>query len=105
MSATLILANKNDIKDRLKALFCITHSGLEFQHQENGRSFLARSLARRSYPTGPTDQGWRHPPLSAQETISTVAQGIANVGATRSAFDLLVRLAVTHRGKRLAPIQ
>jgi 4-hydroxythreonine-4-phosphate dehydrogenase len=32
-------------------------------------------------------------------------QGIANVGATRSAFDLLVRLAVTHRDARLAPIQ
>jgi 4-hydroxythreonine-4-phosphate dehydrogenase len=32
-------------------------------------------------------------------------QGIANVGATRCAFDLLVRLAVTHRDARLAPIQ
>lgn len=32
-------------------------------------------------------------------------QGIANVGATRSAFDLLVRLAVTHRDARLAPTQ
>ncbi|QBF33474.1 4-hydroxythreonine-4-phosphate dehydrogenase PdxA [Thalassococcus sp. S3] len=31
-------------------------------------------------------------------------QGIANVGATRSAFDLLVRLATTHRVKRLAPV-
>lgn len=30
-------------------------------------------------------------------------QGIANVGATRSAFDLLVRLAVTHRDTRPAP--
>lgn len=30
-------------------------------------------------------------------------QSIANVGATRSAFDLLVRLAVTHRDARLTP--
>lgn len=32
-------------------------------------------------------------------------QGIANVGATRSAFNLLLRLAVTHRETRLTPTQ
>jgi 4-hydroxythreonine-4-phosphate dehydrogenase len=32
-------------------------------------------------------------------------QSVANVGATRSAFNLLLRLAVTHRETRIAPIK